>query len=201
VRSFCAWPRLVGALALLALTAACNDGSETSETETTITRSRVAIEGRNDGHDWSLALTPQEEGFCLEMSMEPGITEPIVVGRALHVVVPSGDSCILQELDADWRAVSFEPVFAPFILQGQGHSRAAIGGVITEEADELTLELSTGELLEASLREQGLFVEFPPADVAALRYRIGDEEWRCEVEQDTEPTIATNSLKTCQAIE
>ena len=78
-------------------------------------------------------MTPQEEGFCLGMSIEPGITEPILLGGTVGLAVRSGGSCIGQDLSADWRSVSFEPVFAPFILQGQGYLRTVIGGVISEE--------------------------------------------------------------------
>jgi hypothetical protein len=201
VNSVSAWLRSTGVVGLLALTAACSDGQRASEAATTDPRSRVTIEGRDDGQDWSLTLTPQEEGFCLGMSIEPGITEPIVLGRAVNFAAPSGDSCIGQDLDADGRSVSFEPVFAPFILQGQGYLRAAIGGAISKEAEALMLELSTGELLEASIRQEGLFAEFPPAAIAALHYRIGDEQWRCEIEQNTEPAMAFNRLKTCQPID
>ena len=198
VNSVSTWLRSTSVLALLALTAACSDGPETSEAATTSPSSQATIEGRTDSHDWSLTLTPQEQGFCLGMTIEPGITEPIVLGRAVNFAAPTGDSCIGQDLNADGSSVSFEPVFAPFIFQGQGYLRAAIAGVVSQAAEALVLELSTGELLEASLSQEGLFVEFPPAAIAALQYRIGDEQWRCEIEQDTAPAIGYNRLKTCQ---
>lgn len=124
-------------------------------------------------------------GICLSLEIDPPIRNPIAVGQSptrqsLRSESARGDVCLGQQLDADPDAVTFEPVWAPFNYQGPDFRRQVIGGAASPDAQDLGLELASGDTAPVTLRDGGLFVEFPHEEVVALRMTLDGVPWRCE---------------------
>jgi hypothetical protein len=178
-----AWPWLAWPAVVLALASCGSDGSSSSTTTTEVVRS-VQLEGTDGPDSWTLGTHPDGDGFCLSLSFDPPMRNPIVVGQAASLrSAPSevrGDICLGQQLDADPEAVSFQPVFAPFIYEEPDYRRQVIAGVVSSETRDLQLELASGDTAPVEVREGGLFIEFPAEDVVALRMTVDGVQWRCE---------------------
>jgi hypothetical protein len=173
------WPAL-----FLALAGCGSDGSASSTTATTEATRSVRVAGTEGSDSWTLGMHPDGEGFCLSLSFDPPMRNPIVVGQAASLSAPSasvaGDICLGQPLDARPEAVSFQPVFVPFVYEEPDYRRQVIGGVVSSEARDLQLELASGDAAPIEVRDGGLFIEFPNADVVALRMTLDGATWRCE---------------------
>lgn len=177
---------LVLPLAVLGL-AACGSDDSSSATTTTDRPNAIVVEGIDGSDTWSLGLKPRGKGFCLTLEIDPPIASVVVVGRAaplrslVHIESAGANSCLGQQLEADSRSISFEPVFAPFIYQGRSYRRPVIAGAVSEGARDLKLELGSGGTTPVSVRAGGLFVEFPSEDVVAVRITLDGDPWRCEM--------------------